>query len=335
MEQELEHKTKKKKTHFFEIYISKLLKLISDKNGITSNAKQQLNSALCIILKNISSIVHNLIIVSKKKTITIKEISNAINITLTGELLSNAIKYGDKTLELFNKDIDKKGSRQNKAGIIFPPSIVEKFLRNFGYSKVMITNNSPVYLASIIEYITSEILKYSTLNCKHVRLTIRDIELSVRNNIELDKLFKKFNVTFLGGGVLPFIHTSLISSTRSNAIKTIKKQQKTSDTLILSKLTFERIVRNVFKSLTKDTTLKISKDVFIVLQHFIEQYIVDILRDANYLTVHANRIKLLPIDLSLILSFHNKTQNPYNSNIKNSIQLLSIENINIEDDELC
>ena len=44
---------KKKKTRLFETYISKVLKQITDKNGITSNCKQQLNSALCIIARNI------------------------------------------------------------------------------------------------------------------------------------------------------------------------------------------------------------------------------------------------------------------------------------------
>ena len=37
---------KKKKSRFFETYISKVLKQISDKNGITSNSKQQLNSSI-------------------------------------------------------------------------------------------------------------------------------------------------------------------------------------------------------------------------------------------------------------------------------------------------
>ena len=47
---------KKKKSHMFEIYISKVLKQISTTNGITNNAKQQLNSAICHILKYISSV---------------------------------------------------------------------------------------------------------------------------------------------------------------------------------------------------------------------------------------------------------------------------------------
>jgi histone H3/H4 len=251
---------------------------------------------------------------------------------MTGDLLTNAIKYGEKSLEVFNKEINKKGSKQLKAEITFPPSMIDKFLRNFGYSKVMVAKDAPVYLASIAEYICLQILNLSLENCKHVRLTIRDLELTIRNNTELDKLFTHCNISLLGGGIIPFIHDSLLlSSSRSTAIKTIKKQQKNSDNLIFSKLTFERIVRNSFLSLNLEKNVKISKDVFIVLQYFMEQYIVNLLRDSNFIAIHANRIKLLPIDINIVLSFYNKTQNPYNSSVKNNINLLSIENINIDE----
>ena len=38
----------KKKFHYFETFISKVLKQVSDNAGITSNAKQQLNSFLIV-----------------------------------------------------------------------------------------------------------------------------------------------------------------------------------------------------------------------------------------------------------------------------------------------
>jgi len=44
-------KNKKKKTRYFETYISKVLKQVSEKNGITSNSKKQLNRMVCIVAK--------------------------------------------------------------------------------------------------------------------------------------------------------------------------------------------------------------------------------------------------------------------------------------------
>ena len=50
--EELKHKlASKKKNHFFEIFISKVLKNVSETCNITLNAKQQLNSFLFLLKK--------------------------------------------------------------------------------------------------------------------------------------------------------------------------------------------------------------------------------------------------------------------------------------------
>lgn len=332
MEEQQKHA--KKINHFFEIYISKVLKQISQQNGITLNAKQQLNSFLCILLKEISSMVSELTKISKKKTISVKEIKNALDIILFGELLNCCVREGDKACNSFSNE--SKGSRHSRANIIFPPSLIDKFLRNG--SSFSIASLAPVYLAAVLEFITFEILDISVKNCKerkHNRITVRDMELAVRNDIELDTLFKKYNIMFLGGGVVPFIHNSFKTTTKSIALKNIKKQQKISDSLVLAKSPFEKLVRHILKENSSEHS-KIGKDVFTVLQYFIEQYIIDLLYNANYLTIHAGRIKLIPSDIQLYSSF--KNQNSYNPLTKNpyvnseNISLLSIENY--EDEEI-
>ena len=117
---------KKKKSHMFETYISKVLKEIAPTNGITNNAKQQLNSAICHIAKHISSIILRLTVTGKKKTVSLKEVSNALKITLSGKLLENSLKEGHKSCGNIssNGKNNLNSSRQNKAGIIFPPSLV-------------------------------------------------------------------------------------------------------------------------------------------------------------------------------------------------------------------
>jgi histone H2A len=337
----------KKKTHFFETYISKLLKNIAPQNGITSNAKQQLNSFLCFFIKTIASTINDLTIIAKKKTISTKEVENSLNIILMGELRNLCINEGKKACDSFSSH-DNKGSKQTRANIVFPPSMIEKFLRNFGYSKIMVANLAPVYLAAVLEFITYEILDISVNYCnqgKHVRITVRDMELAVRNDVELHALFKKLNISFLGGGVVPFIHSSLLVKKNKKktvpkkdthryrygtmALKNIKKQQKQSDSLVLSKSPFEKLVRQIIKN-NLDENVKISKDVFTILQYFIEQYIIDILYHSNYLTIHAGRVKLLPVDIQLYNSFQNHNnisslnKNPYITN--DTINLLSMDN---------
>jgi histone H3/H4 len=316
---------KRKKSRFFETYISKVLKQVADKNGITSNSKQQLNSALCIVARTISLVVTRLTQIAKKKTMSDKEVANTVRVLFSGDLAENSIREGVKSVEKFSAEASKGSSRQGKAGIIFPPSIAEKFLRNFGYSKVMVTSTAPVFLAAVLEYLVAEILilaSKSATNNKRMRITIRDLQLSVGEDQELSTLFDKLNVSFLGGGVVPYIHSCLITKkTRKKKIKTvdaagvkkshrfrpgtvalreIKKFQKMSNCLTFAKFPFERFVRQVVNK--NNTGMKISKDVFIILQYFIEQYVVGILKDANAAAIHAGRVKLMLTDIEFISS---------------------------------
>jgi histone H3/H4 len=313
---------KKKKSHLFETYISKVLKQVSEKSGITSNSKQQLNSALYIITKSISTMVLNLTEISKKKTLSDKEVSNAVKIIFSGDLSVNAIHEGCKSVDKFNTISSNGSSRQGKAGIIFPPSITEKFLRNFGYSKIMVTSSAPVFLAAILDYLVAEILTLATKSAmtnKRIRITIRDLEMSIRGDVELSCLFDKLDLSFVGGGVLPYIHPYLITKKQRKkkklvddisgikkshrfrpgtvAIREIKKFQKTSNCLIFARFPFERFVRSIVNI---NNNIKISKDVFVILQYYIEQYIVSILKDANYAAIHTGRVKLMSSDIKFI-----------------------------------
>lgn len=365
---------KKKKTRFFEIYISKLLKEISPQNGMTTNSKQQLNSVLCYICRIISNIVVTLTEISGKKTISDKEVKNALLILLPVELANLTIEQCDKAKETYQKDLlkteqpekiqdvknTKGSSRQEKAGILFPPAQVEKFLRNFGYLKVMVTNSAPVYLACAMEFLSRQILSnainYSKDN-KRVRITIRDLEMGIRNDSNIDIFFKRNNISFLGGGVIPYIHPSLMTKknrkkrTKKNtdvvfcdtgiqekkhrfrpgtvSLREIKKFQKMSNCLTFAKFPFEKFVREIVSRYTlSDSTMKISKEVFIILQYFIEQKIVDILHDANFATIHAGRVKLIPVDIEFVHAISSSKTNPYRKFIQTETQLENSAKIN-------
>lgn len=315
----------RKKTRYFDIYISKVLKQVSPNNGITYNSKQQLNSAICIVAREISDLAIKLTEFSKKKTTSDKEVINSIKIIFSGDLYVNSVKEGEKSVNMFNLDING-GSRHGKAGIIFPPSITEKFLRNFGYSKLMVTNSAPIFLAAVLEYFTAEILILASKSANdnnRIRITIRDLQLSIYNDKELTLLFNKLNISFLGGGVIPFIHPCLLikkihkykkkdpEEKKSHrfrqgtvALREIKKYQNTSDCLTFARFPFERLVRLICLNIT-DNQIKISKDVFIILQYFIEQYIVTILKNANLAAIHAGRVKVMLTDIIFVCNFKN------------------------------
>lgn len=307
---------KRKKSRFFETYISKVLKTIAS-NGITANAKQQLNSAICIIAKTLCKTTTELTCVAGKKTVSVKEIHHAMSILFPCVLCEMCSNEAEQSVEKFTDTTLKYSSRQNKACITFPPSICEKFLRS---SKLMVTKTSPVFMACVLECLTRLILTYAvgnTENAEHQRITIRDLELGVRTHKDVSALFLTCNLTFVGGGVLPVIHDSLLPRASRKrrkveddaekkthrfrpgtvCLREIKKYQKSSNCLTLPKFPFERVVRN-----TINNSVKISKGVFIILQYYIEQFMVDFLRDANSATVHSGRVKLTKADINFISS---------------------------------
>lgn len=68
-----------------------------------------------------------------------------------------------------------------------------------------------VYLASALEYLTAEIVELAgnvSKDAEKKRIIPRHILLAVRNDEELNRLFK--NVTIAQGGVLPNIHAVLL-----------------------------------------------------------------------------------------------------------------------------
>ena len=165
---EIKTQSKKKKFRFYDSYISKVLKHIECDNGITSNAKQQLNSVLIILSRLFSNRAIELTETSKKRTLSVKEVQNSIKMFIEGELQKHALNQGNKAVDLFdNDDKSEKGiSRQNRAEILFPPSITEKFLRRFDNSTIMVTQTAPVYLAAVLEYLCMEILEQSVNNAQ-------------------------------------------------------------------------------------------------------------------------------------------------------------------------
>jgi histone H3/H4 len=352
---------KKKKTRFFETYISKVLKQISPCNGITANSKQQLNSVICLISRLLAVNVTILTEIAKKKTVSEKEVKNALRITLPEQLACNAITEGQKAIDSYEEESNVKGSsRQEKAGIMFPPAQVEKFLRNFGYSKVMITSHAPVCLAGALEYLTAEILENAATSAKEnkrVRITIRDLEMGIRNDDELDRFFTNNKITFLGGGVTPFVHPSLLTKKNRKkrtkkaqenedkkkhrfrpgtvSLREIRRFQRMSNCLTFAKFPFEKFVREIVsKHHTGEVPMKVSKDVFIILQYFIEQKIVDLLRNANFAAIHAGRVKLMPIDIDFVRAVASSTCNPYQKCSLDPLQTPEVENDEEEEEEI-
>ena len=116
----------------------------------------------------------------------------------------------------------KAQSKSSKAGLQFPVGRISRFLKKGKYA-TRVGAGAPVYLAAILEYLTAEVLELAgnaARDNKKTRIVPRHIQLAVRNDEELNKLFG--GVTIAQGGVLPNIHSVLIPKTTSKEVKAKK-----------------------------------------------------------------------------------------------------------------
>ena len=106
-------------------------------------------------------------------------------------------------------------SRTKRAGLLFPVGRVHRHLKthlsnNSGH-KLRISNETPVYLAAVLEYLLMEVLEGSGMFTKELhkkRINPKHIMLCLRNDYELDELTS--SVIIPHGGVRPFIHKQLL-----------------------------------------------------------------------------------------------------------------------------
>jgi histone H2A len=113
-------------------------------------------------------------------------------------------------------DTNKGKSRSSRAGITFPVGRIHRYLKK-GHYALRLGLASPVYLASVIEYLVAEILELAGNAARdNNKKTIkpRHLQLAIRNDEELQKLLGK--VVIAEGGVLPNIHQVLLPQKKQN-----------------------------------------------------------------------------------------------------------------------
>lgn len=115
-------------------------------------------------------------------------------------------------------------------GITFPAARIGRYLKKGKYAS-RVGKGATIYLAAVLEYLTAEILELAgnaARDNKKTRIIPRHIQLAVRNDEELNRLFG--GVTIAAGGVLPHIHSSLLPKSSKEHKEKAPAEPKSSKT---------------------------------------------------------------------------------------------------------
>ena len=85
---------------------------------------------------------------------------------------------------------------------------------------------------------------------------------------------------------------------QSIALKEIRKYRNSTD-LVLRKLPFQRLVRQIAADLRPGLDLRFQSTAILALQEATEAYLVGLFEDTNLCATHANRVTIMPRDMQL------------------------------------
>ena len=283
------------KTQTFKLYISRILKTLDADRAITWNAKEQLNAVITHIARIIIETANKLCIQNNRKTLRCQEIQAAAIQVFNGQMVlrSEVMTKGTDAIARFTK-VDGRifaDSRTSRAGLRISVSVTENLIRQV---KNRIGSMSAVYLAGVLEYMVTEILKGSidiAKYAKKVRVTVRHLYQGIFLDKELSDFFKTHNIVLVGGGVI--------------ADDVGNKYQK-STKLLFQKAPFESIVRFIASKFCPTpgkplySVIQFGAGTIIILQKLIEHHLISFLEDVKLVAEHAVRQTVYAKDIDLV-----------------------------------
>jgi histone H3/H4 len=215
-----ETKTKKHSTDMsrLDTFIYRVLRHEHPTTGMTGDSLSTMNNLVHILFCKIATALNRLMRNADRKTISSREVSCAIRLSLSGELQKETIKICGEKLTAYtsakawrveNKSKDKKPvSRSAMSGLLFPVTRIQTLLMNMTTANRK-SDTAAVCLTSALEHICAKILLLSGTIAQQThkkRITTRHIMLSIHDDLDLSRLYCN---TILSGGVVAEIHPHL------------------------------------------------------------------------------------------------------------------------------
>ena len=92
------------------------------------------------------------------------------------------------------------------------------------------------------------------------------------------------------------------------ALREIRRYQRSTD-LLIRKLPFQRLVREIAGDYKKD--LRFQASAVLALQEASEAYLVGIFEDTNLCAIHAKRVTIMPKDMQLAMRIRGRVRGQY------------------------
>ena len=88
------------------------------------------------------------------------------------------------------------------------------------------------------------------------------------------------------------------------ALREIRKYQKSTE-LLIQKLPFQRLVREVFSQMSPTQTFRVTPHALLALQEASESFLIHMFEQSNMITIHGKRVTLNVKDILLWRRLHN------------------------------
>ena len=88
------------------------------------------------------------------------------------------------------------------------------------------------------------------------------------------------------------------------ALREIRKYQKSTE-LLIQKLPFQRLVREVFSQISSTQTFRVTPQALLALQEASESFLIHMFEQSNLIAIHGKRVTLNVKDILLWRRLHN------------------------------
>lgn len=250
----------------FKNYISRILITFSI-SSISAPSKKYTNDILINVANKIISTT--ILLLKDKNTVNVQHLQLACRLLFSNDLQKNILNEGAKAIQYSLKEYQKI--------YIFPSSKTKTLIRQNVPSNFQISRKCGMFLASVMEYLCFEIL-----NLGHMQ------SLKSYNPVIHPK--------HLYDGCM---YDNDISSCLSKCeIRLLRCENED----VLPKSSFQKLVKQTFYSIENES-VKTKPEVLNLLQIYMEDYILDILKKSKEFCLQANKIRLQKEDIMFVKSF--------------------------------